>query len=37
MMADAVANAAGVPGEIARSALMLSRELTRMARIAMAD
>jgi ATP-dependent DNA ligase I len=37
VMADAVAKAAGVPGEIARRALMLSGDLTRMARIAMTD
>jgi DNA ligase 1 len=37
VMADAVAKAAGVPGEIARRALMLSGDLTQMARIAMAD
>ncbi|MFZ1995789.1 MAG: ATP-dependent DNA ligase [Solirubrobacteraceae bacterium] len=34
LMADAVARAAGVPGEIARRALMLSGDLTEMARIA---
>ncbi len=33
-MADAVAKAAGVRGEIARRALMLSGDLTEMARIA---
>lgn len=37
LMADAVGKAAGVPGEIARRALMLSGDLTRMARIAMTD
>ena len=37
LMADAVARAAGVPGELARRALMLSGDLTRMARIAMND
>jgi len=36
-MADAVAKAAGVPGEIARRALMLSGDLTRMAEIAMTE
>jgi DNA ligase 1 len=35
VMADAVAKAAGVPGEIARRALMLSGDLARMAEIAM--
>ena len=35
VMADAVARAAGVPGEIARRALMLSGDLTRTAEIAM--
>jgi DNA ligase 1 len=35
LMADAVAKAAGVPGEIARRALMLSGDLTRTAEIAM--
>jgi DNA ligase 1 len=35
LMADAVAKAAGVPGELARRALMLSGDLTRMAAIAM--
>ena len=35
LMADAVAKAAGVPGEIARRALMLSGDLTRMAATAM--
>ena len=34
LMADAVAKAAGVRGEIARRALMLSGDLTQMARIA---
>jgi DNA ligase-1 len=37
LMADAVARAAGVPGEVARRALMLSGDLTRMAQIAMTD
>ena len=37
VMADAVAKAAGVPGVIARRALMLSGDLTLMARIAMAE
>jgi DNA ligase-1 len=36
LMADAVARAAGVRGEIARRALMLSGDLTRMAEVAMA-
>jgi DNA ligase 1 len=36
LMADAVAKAAGVPGAIARRALMLSGDLTRMAETAMA-
>jgi DNA ligase 1 len=35
LMIDAVAKAAGVPGEIARRALMLSGDLTRTAEIAM--
>jgi DNA ligase-1 len=35
LMADAVARAARVPGELARRALMLSGDLTRMALIAM--
>jgi len=35
LMADAVARAAGVPGEIARRALMLSGDLPRLAEIAM--
>jgi DNA ligase-1 len=35
LMADAVAKAAGVPGEIARRALMLSGDLPRTAEIAM--
>ncbi|HEX8959619.1 MAG TPA: hypothetical protein VF770_07335, partial [Solirubrobacterales bacterium] len=35
VMADAVAKAAGVPGELARRALMLSGDLTRMAEIAL--
>jgi DNA ligase-1 len=35
LMADAVAKASGVPGELARRALMLSGDLTRMAEIAM--
>jgi DNA ligase 1 len=37
LMADAVAKAAGVRGEIARRALMLSGDLTEMARIAIAE
>jgi DNA ligase 1 len=37
LMADAVAKAAGVPGEIARRALMLSGDLTRMAEVAMRE
>jgi DNA ligase-1 len=37
LMADAVAKAAGVPGAIARRALMLSGDLTRMARVAMLE
>ncbi|HEY1565915.1 MAG TPA: hypothetical protein VGF68_02810, partial [Solirubrobacteraceae bacterium] len=37
LMADAVAKAAGVRGEIARRALMLSGDLTEMARIAITD
>ena len=37
LMIDAVANAAGVPGEIARRALMLSGDLTRTAQIAMTE
>jgi ATP-dependent DNA ligase I len=37
MMADAVAKAAGVPGEIARRALMLSGDITRMAEIALRE
>jgi DNA ligase 1 len=37
LMVDAVAKAAGVPGELARCALMLSGDLTRTARIAMAE
>jgi DNA ligase-1 len=37
VMADAVAKAAGVRGEIARRALMLSGDLTRMAEIAMTE
>jgi DNA ligase-1 len=37
LMADAVAKAAGVSGEIARRALMLSGDLTRTAQIAMTD
>jgi DNA ligase-1 len=36
LMADAVARAAGVPGEIARRALMLSGDLTQMAEVALA-
>ena len=35
LMIDAIAKAAGVPGEIARRALMLSGDLTRTAEIAM--
>jgi DNA ligase 1 len=37
LMIDAVANAAGVPGELARRALMLSGDLTRTAEIAIAE
>jgi DNA ligase-1 len=37
VMADAVAKASGAPGELARRALMLSGDLTRMAEIAMTD
>ncbi len=37
VMADAIAKAAGVPGGIARRALMLSGDLTRMASIAMSE
>ena len=37
VMADAIAEAAGVPGEIVRRALMLSGDLTRMAQVAMAE
>ena len=37
IMADAIAKAAGVPGEIFRRALMLSGDLTRMAEVAMTD
>ena len=37
LMIDAVAKAAGVPGELARRALMLSGDLTRTAEIAMAE
>ncbi len=37
LMADAVAKAAGVPGEIARRALMLSGDLTRTAEIALTE
>jgi DNA ligase 1 len=37
LMADAVAKAAAVPSELARRALMLSGDLTRMAAVAMAD
>ena len=37
VMADAVAKAAGVRGEIARRALMLSGDLTRMAQVAMTE
>lgn len=37
LMADAVARAAGVPGELARRALMLSGDLTRTAELAMRE
>ncbi len=37
LMADAVAKAAGVKGEIARRALMLSGDLTRMAEVALTE
>jgi len=37
LMADAVARAAGVPGGVARRALMLSGDLPRMAQIAMTE
>lgn len=37
LMSDAVAKAAGVPGEIARRALMLSGDLTRMAATALTE
>jgi DNA ligase-1 len=37
LMADAVAKAAGVPGELARRALMLSGDLTRTAEIALSQ
>ena len=37
LMVDAIAKAAGVPGEIARRALMLSGDLTRTAEIAMTE
>jgi DNA ligase 1 len=37
LMADAIAKAAGVPGEIVRRALMLSGDLTRTAEIAIAS
>jgi DNA ligase-1 len=37
LMIDAIAKAAGVPGEIARRALMLSGDLTRTAEIAMTN
>ena len=37
LMVDAVAKAAGVPGELARRALMLSGDLTRTAEIAIAE
>jgi DNA ligase 1 len=37
LMVDAIARAAGVPGEIARRALMLSGDLTRTAEIAMTE
>src|SRR5947209_11512163 len=37
LMADAVAKAAAVPGELARRALMLSGDRTRMAQVAMSE
>ena len=37
VMADTIAEAAGVPGEIVRRALMMSGDLTRMAQVAMAE
>jgi DNA ligase 1 len=37
IMADAVAKAAGVPGELARRALMLSGDLSEMAQIALTE
>ena len=37
LMVDAVAKAAGVPGELARRALMLSGDLTRTAELAIAE
>jgi len=37
VMADAIAEAAGVPGEIVRRAVMLSGDITRMAQVAMAE
>jgi DNA ligase-1 len=37
LMADAVAKGAGIPGELARRALMLSGDLTRMAQVAMTE
>ena len=37
IMADAIAKAVGVPGPIARRALMLSGNLTRMAQVAMTE
>jgi DNA ligase-1 len=37
LMVDAVAKAAGIPGELARRALMLSGDLTRTAEIALAE
>jgi DNA ligase 1 len=37
VMADAVARAAGIPGEVARRALMLSGDLTRTAEIALSE
>jgi DNA ligase-1 len=37
VMADAIAKAAGVPGELARRGLMLSGDITKMAEIAMAS
>jgi DNA ligase-1 len=37
VMADAIAKAAGVPGELARRGLMLSGDITKMAEIAMSS